>query len=479
MAQDDFDFLVQLNKAQLVVIDELGLVPSALAGRLASAIQQVADETVRGDHARSADYLAFEKKMIALIGAEASNLHMGRSRNDIGATRERLWMRQELLGILSRFAELRRSLLQLAERHVHTVIPSYTHAVQAQPISLAHYLLALASSFARDGERLLAAYGRINQSPLGAGALATSGFPLDRPRLGELLGFASLCDNSYDCISAATADVKAELASMLAVGAINIGRFAQDMIIQHADPLPAITLSDDMVGGSSIMPQKRNPGPLEALRSAASSVIADASAVSMIVHNTPFGDVADARGNALKRVLTVTAGAAEMLAVARRVVDGLIVIPELCRAKVERDYSTMTELADTLLREAGVSFRIGHKVAGELAKYGRSAGKAPGDIEFAEVARIYREVAGEELPLSEEQVRQAIDPQHFVATRRGWGGPQPQEVERMLARHRELLSEADSWLERENERLAAAAGRLEEAFAQRTRSQPAQGGVPD
>jgi argininosuccinate lyase len=463
MCNDDFDFLVLLNKAQLVSLQEEQLLSLESARRIAEATRFLVEESTSAD-LRSSDYLSFEKRLIEKMGDEASNLHMGRSRNDIGASRERMWMRQDFIAIVEIFIEAKRRLLDIAALHKETIIPSYSHAVQAQPISLAHYLLALASSFSRDMERLKHAYAHINQSPLGSGALATSSFPLNRDRLRQLLGFSVLCENSYDSIGAATVDTKVEFCSALSICALNIGRFTQDLLLQHADPLPAITLGDRLVGGSSIMPQKRNPGPLEKLRTLTSHVVADAHAVSIMVHNTPFGDVADARGIGLQRVLMVTSHAYNMMNELKSILDELVVFPELSMKKLEKDYSTMTEVAEMLLREFGLPFRIGHKVAKQLALLGRSAGIAPSEISFEAVSETYASITNETIPFSKERYLMAVDPKQFVFSRAGLGGPQPTETERMLNAQRAELDSFKQWFDSEAQDVQNAYQHLEDSF---------------
>src|SRR5262249_26084884 len=159
-------------------------------------------------------------------------------------------------------------------------------------------------------------------------------------------------------------------------------RFSQDLVIQFGDPAPGLNLGDELVGHSSIMPQKRNPGPVERLRMLSSAVVGDAQTVFIVAHNTPVGDVGDVRGNLSRRVQEVTAGAIQMYKTLGTILGGLVVRPDLTLAKVDKDFSTMTELADVLLREGGIPFRTGHHVAGEVAAYGREHGKPPKDITY-------------------------------------------------------------------------------------------------
>ena len=461
---DSYPILVQLNQAQLVMLAETGLLPRAFARDMARGIQRVVNAPVKPGARRSGDYLVFEKQLIEIVGPDASKLHMGRSRIDMGATTERMVLRDELLAVFEELAAARERLLELAGKNVETIIPGYTHAVQAQPTSLGHYLSAHAEALERDADRLRSAYGRVNQSPLGSAAFGTSGFPLKRERLAELLGFPALIENSFDATGLGTMDTKAEVAAALAISALTLGRFAQDLVIQYSDPSPGLMLADKLTGQSSIMPQKRNPGVLERLRYTSSAVVGDAQTVWIVSHNTPVGDVGDVRSNLLNRAVLVTTGARKMYAALREIAGGLVVRPERTLAEVDADYSTMTELADTLLREAGVPFRTGHEFASELTTYGRANGKRPKDLTYTEATEIYRKATGQKLPLTDAQFRQAIDARFMVFNRKGRGGPQPPEVRRMLAAQQQRVAGDQSWVKAEKGRLTAAYANLEREF---------------
>ena len=192
------EFLDRINKASIVMLDETGIVPPALAARIAQGIAQVIVNDRDLPPQGSADYLDYEPRLIAVAGPEASRLHTGRSRQDLAGTIARMNLRDGLLRECEALVTARDRLLLLAERHRETIIPAYTHGVQAQPTTFAHYLLAFGAALARHTERLRQAYARVNRSPLGTAALATSSFPLDRPRLAALLGFEGLVENAYD-----------------------------------------------------------------------------------------------------------------------------------------------------------------------------------------------------------------------------------------------------------------------------------------
>src|SRR6476661_1647329 len=232
------EFLEQINKASIVMLDEARIVPHAIAGAIAKGIAQVIAQEREASRRRSADYLDYEPRLTAACGADASRLHTGRSRQDIASTIARMNLRDGLLAEMEALATARDKLLTVASRHTETIIPAYTHGVQAQPTTFAHYLLALAAALGRQTERMQQAYGRINRNPLGAAALATSSFPLDRERLAVLLGFEGLVENAYDANHFAPVDSALDVAGALAISAIQLGQFAQDLHTQYAEPQP-------------------------------------------------------------------------------------------------------------------------------------------------------------------------------------------------------------------------------------------------
>ena len=212
---------------------------------------------------------------------------------------------------------------------------------------------------------------------------------------------------------------------------------------------------------SSIMPQKRNPRPVDRLRSRATDVVAGAQAVTLAAHNTHTG-MNDYRTT--EPLFEVTTNATRLYVAWARLLAGLRVDPEAARAALEADYSTMTEVADVLLRRAEVPFRVAHHYASELTQYGRSRGKRPMDLTDAEFESVYREVTGAELPLPAAVIRDAIDPGNMVRQRQGLGGPQPDEVRRMLQLQNASVVDDRGWLKSEVARLALLAEALDAAF---------------
>jgi argininosuccinate lyase len=459
------EFLDQINKACIVMLHEAGIVPRAHAARIAAGIAKVIDDmraevTQSGIPRRSADYLDYEPRLIAAVGPDASRLHSGRSRQDIASTIARMNLRDGLTQEIDALIIAREKLLALAAQHIETIIPAYTHGVQAQPTTFAHYLHALVAALTRQTQRLREVYTRVNRNPLGAAALATSSFPIDRRRLETLLGFEGLLENAYDANHLAPVDSALDVAGALSIAAVQIGQFAQDLHTQYADTQPWFLLAEGgLTGVSSIMPQKRNPAALEQLRAQSSIMLGEMHTVFLISHNNRTGmfdyrmydPVPYARPLQVFKLLQQVAG-------------GLVVNKERALAEVRADYSTTTEIADALMQKVDVPFRIGHHFASKLTDYGRGKGLKLGDIPYAEAARIYHEQTQQALPLSEAAFREVISAEYMVFGRRGIGGPQPAEVHRMLTRERAEVAADRDWLNDRLAHLTRAQSSLEAAF---------------
>ena len=455
------EFLDQINKASVVMLDKTRIVPRALAVKIAQGIAQVIAQERTSTPQRSADYLDYEPRLLAAAGPDASRLHTGRSRQDIASTIARMNLRDGLTQEIEALVIAREKLLALAAKHTETIIPAYTHGVQAQPTTFAHYLLALAAMLARQTERLQQVYQRVNRNPLGAAALATSSFPLDRQHLGVLLGFKGLVENAFDANHLAPVDSALEVAGALSIAAIQIGQFAQDMHAQYAEPVPWFMLAaGELTGVSSIMPQKRNPAALEQLRAQASTMAGDMHTVFLVAHNTRIG-MFDYR----MYDPVPCARPLQVFRLFQQVVDGIVVNKERALAEVHADYSTTTEIADALLQRADVPFRVGHHFASQLTDYGRSKGLRLHEIPYAVAARIYAADTQQKLPLNEKDFREVISAEYMVFGRKGLGGPQLAEVNRMLADEQENAAADRAKLKDCNDHLARAQAALDQAFA--------------
>lgn len=471
---DAFARIGEINRASLVMTVETGIVPRALGRTIAQALDTVQANAAEPHASRPDDYLRIEPLITAIAGPDATRMHAGRSRQDIIPTVLKLEQRDRLLDLAAALDDARASLLAVAEREAATVIPAYTNGVQAQPTTLGHYLLGYAAAMARDSDRLHEAWARVNRSPLGAAALGTSSFPVDRARLAALLGFDAPVENSYDAGQLAPMDLGLELTGLAANLATTAGSFSQDLYAQYHQTRPWILLREGaLTGPSSIMPQKRNPVAIYTLRMKASDVVGGAMAFTIMAHNVDSG-MPDYKRNQMIPPARTLAVAAEMCRRWVSVLDGLVVDRERAADEVAADYSTTTELADTLQREADVPFRLGHHFASELVTYGRSHNLRPADLPFDEVKRIYAEAAAgaglpqdmpKDLPLSEARFRETLSATGMIAAAKGFGGPQPAEVARMLGVAKDKLAADRAWLSAKRDGLAKARAGLDAAFA--------------
>jgi argininosuccinate lyase len=469
---DRFFWLSRINCASAVMVVESGIVPRALGAKIFDAITQVDAAGDQPGAARSGDYLVVEKDLMAAGGADISRLHSGRSRQDIGATMQRLITREDFLAAFEKLNGMRDAILALAAQAPNAILPAYTWGVQAQPVTLGHYLSAYANAFERQAVRMREAYARLNQSPLGAAALGTSSFPIDRVRLSELLGFDAPVENSLDANQISPIDGGAELAGLATSGALTLGTFIADVTAQYAQTEPWIILTEGSETGiSSMMPQKRNPRGLVYLRAEASTLIGEANTFALIAHNVGAGmsDYKDS-GNPKQYPDEILRDMAALFAHADAVIRTMRFRPDRALDEVNSDYSTTTELADTLQREADVPFRIGHHFASELVNYGRGHHLRAREIPYAEAQRIYASIAADakmetKLPLSEEQFRRSLTAENMVSASKGLGGPQPAEVARMLAGAKHRLGADETWLDATRAKLADAARKLDQAFA--------------
>ena len=465
--RDEFYWLGELNKAAAVMVVEQGIVPRPLGKPIADAVAQVIADASKQGARRSGDYLQVEQLIIAIAGPDGTRLHSGRSRQDINATRMRLFQRDQVLSTLRALNLAREALIGFASAHPDAIVPAYTVGVQAQPVSFGHYILAYTQALERDAVRLAQAFATVNRSPLGSAALGTSSFPVNRPRLAELMGFDGVIENSLDANQLSPIDTGVELVGVAASIALTVGAFVSDLEAQYRLTTPWLTLQEgELTGTSSIMPQKRNPVGINDVRIAASETLGIATTYLFKAHNVPHG-VPDYKGNDPIQAL---ARAADTLARLTAVVRQLNFNEERALEEVNADYATTTELADILQRDADVPFRVGHHFASELVTYGRGHGLRPSQIPFTVAQEVYAKAAAHfgrtetRLPLDEASFRGALTPENMVRSSRGLGGPQPAEVRRMLEAQRKQLASDQGWIAEREAKLASASARLEEAF---------------
>lgn len=371
-------------------------------------------------------------------GEVAGKMHTARSRNDIAITLYRMTARKELLKLAAAVAELRCVLLDLAARNIETIMPAHTHTQPAQPTTLAHYLIGATEFLARDAARIQSAFAHVNLSPLGAAALTTTGFPIDRYRTEKFLGFEGLAENSYAAIAAI--DYLTESAATVAVAMVNLGKLIQDLLLWSTREFGFLRLSDAFVQSSSIMPQKRNPVALEHARILSSRALGEAQAVLTCAHNTPFGDINDSEDDLQPLIFTMFTDAVRALQLLAGAVRTVTVDQAELKRRAGKDFLTVTELADTLVRSEGLSFREAHHlVARTVQECGRN------DDPAAIAVTLLTLKPG--LRLTRAQVETALDPGNFIRIRKIEGGPAPERTREAVARARSEQAEMEAWIE--------------------------------
>ncbi|HYL38690.1 MAG TPA: argininosuccinate lyase [Bryobacteraceae bacterium] len=450
-AQRNFlDALLEIHYAHTRMLARQGILMRAEEHTLRQALDRLDRNQIasaRYDGSCEDLFFYIENLLEEDCGPLAGKMHTARSRNDIAITLYRMTLRRALLELAGVVAEVRLAVLDLAARHIDTVMPAHTHTQPAQPTTLAHYLLAAAEFLARDAARIQAAFARVNRSPLGACAITTTGFPIDRGMTAELLGFEGLAENSYGAI--ASIDYLTESAASVAVCMVNAGKLVQDLLLWSTREFRFLRISDAFVQSSSIMPQKRNPVALEHARILASRALGEAQAVLTCAHNTPFGDINDSEDDLQPLVFTMFTDASRSL----RLLAGLLRTAEVDRerlaSRAAADFMTVTELADTLVRRAGISFREAHTLVSNAVTMA-GANDSPQAIAAALLD------LKPSLSLSREEIERSLDPMNFVSVRSIVGGPAPEVVGEALIRARGEQAEIKLWLEEKQQKLDAA-----------------------
>jgi argininosuccinate lyase len=440
---------MRINRASAIM-----LAARSLLGRdEAAAILRALDDIEAATDVAALPYTGEHEDFFFLVEAEltrrlgvgiAGKLHMGRSRNDIDHTVFKMALKERLAGLLDDLLGTISRLLEVAEANRATLVVAYTHGQPAQPTTYGHYLGALIELLLRDVERGRQASRYPDMCSMGAAAITTSGFPLDRAMMADLLGFAEVQENAYGCIAAN--DYLTSVYGALRLLFVHLGRFVQDLNTWTGFEVGHLHVPDGYVQVSSIMPQKRNPVAVEHLRLLCSLAAGRASATIDVLHNTPFTDVNDAEGE------VQVAGYAAFDAGSRalRLLTGLVgaarVDESRVRRHIEESCITATELADSLVRAEGISFRQAHEIVASLVREMLGRGDRFATVPYAAFTRTFAAVAGRSPRLDEAELRRYTTPEHFVAVRTLPGGPAPAPLAASFARYRGELAAARAWL---------------------------------
>ena len=443
-----YEPMLAANTAHVVMLHRCGIITHENAAALLGALAQVEAMSVEQLTYRAGVedlFFAMEGKLIELAGsAYGGNLQLARSRNDLGYALTRLALRPLILSVTADLLTLRESTLAFAREHLNTLMPGYTHTQPAQPTTMAHYAAGMLAVLERDTARLRFAYATNNQSPLGAAAMTGTGFAIDRQLVADLLGFDAVLLSTYDSIGAS--DNLTDVAGALTSLGVNLSRFTKDMLFWATQESGAIRIDDSFIQISSIMPQKRNPVVLEHLRARISRMMAQAQGINLQCHNIPFGDTQDIEDEIFPLLFGSLETAQEILQLYRALIDTLEVNVAHLRQRAGAGFTSVTELADTLVRQCSLPFRQAHGLVSGLVHYARENNIAPEEATAAMLREVAAETLGIDVNLPEAQFKRALDPRAFVEARVLPGGAAPSATGAVLLAQGDAVGADLAWL---------------------------------
>ena len=417
------------SKAHATMLAACGIISDSDRDAIHDGLVQIAEEIASGSFAFSAAlediHMNIESRLADIIGEPARRLHTARSRNDQVATDFRLWVREAIDSVDAALAALQHALVERASEHAETLMPGYTHLQTAQPVTFGFHLMAYVEMFGRDRGRFADARKRLNESPLGAAALAGTSFPTDRQMTASLLGFDRPAANAMDAVS--DRDFALEFLAAAAICAVHMSRFAEEIVIWCADGFGFVSLSDAFTTGSSIMPQKRNPDAAELVRAKPGRIIGSLNALLIVLKGLPL-----AYGKDMQEDKEGVFDAADALAIALAATTGMVsdmtANPAAMRAALTRGFPTATDLADYLVRDLGMPFREAHHVSGAIVAMAAEKSCDLDGLSLAEMQSVEPRITA--------AVLKVLSCDAAVAMRTSFGGTAPDEVRARIAEAR-------------------------------------------
>ena len=426
LAQHD----IRGSKAHAAMLAQQGIISGEDNTAIQNGLDQIADEIAAGnfvfDPALEDVHMNVEARLKALIGEPAGRLHTGRSRNDQVATDMRLWLRDTLDAVEGGLRDLQAALLDQAQAHAGTIMPGFTHLQPAQPVTFGHHLLAYVEMFGRDRGRLADARRRMNESPLGAAALAGTSFPIDRENTAAALGFDRPASNSMDTVS--DRDFCLEFLAAGSIAAVHLSRLAEELVLWTSPAFGLMRLPDGLTTGSSIMPQKRNADAAELVRGKTGRVIGALVSLLTMLKGLPM-----TYGKDMQEDKEPVFDAAETLMLAipasTAMIAGLVVDKEAMRAMTAQGFLTATDLADWLVRVLGLPFREAHHVSGSLVKMAEDAGCGLEDLSLESMQQVEARI--------DASIFDVLTVEASVSSRTSFGGTAPERVAEAVAEARD------------------------------------------
>jgi argininosuccinate lyase len=431
LAEDD----IRGSMAHARALERAKVLTAAELQQLISGLEAVRDEVHQGkmkwDPALEDVHMNIEARLTEIVGPLGGKLHTGRSRNDQVATDLRLWARRSAEEIAEAIDRLCGALVDRAEENVTTLLPGYTHLQRAQPIRLAHHFLAWFEMLRRDRGRLDDARRRMNELPLGAGAIAGTTFDIDRHKVAEELGFDRPMANSMD--ATASRDFLAELASALAITAVHLSRIGEEIVLWSSQEFGFVELDDAFATGSSMMPQKKNPDVAELVRGKSARVIGDLVSLLTLEKGLPLGYNRDLQEDKVPIFDAVSTLAISLEALTGALLTANFRIDRM-RAALGAGYVTATEVAD-FLAARGVPFREAHEITGKLVREAMARGVPLHEVPIAVMRGFH--------PALDDKVLAVLDPEVAIERRTGFGSPAASQIKLALATARQILGRSD------------------------------------
>ncbi|HEY3326062.1 MAG TPA: argininosuccinate lyase [Novimethylophilus sp.] len=425
------EFDIQGSLAHAAMLAAQGIIGQDDLAAIERGMAEIRDEIRSGSFEWLLDledvHLNIEKRLTDKVGDAGKRLHTARSRNDQVATDVRLWLRAKVDEILSLIRALQLSILDLAEAHADTVMPGFTHLQVAQPVTFGHHLMAYFEMLKRDAGRFADARRRINRLPLGAAALAGSGYPVDREMVAHSLGFDGVCENSLDAVS--DRDFAIEFTAAAALVMTHLSRFSEELILWSSPRFGFVDIADRYCTGSSIMPQKKNPDVPELVRGKTGRVNGHLVALLTLMKGQPLAYNKDNQED--KEPLFDTADTlTDTLAIYADMLRGVKVDKEAMRRAVLEGFATATDLADYLVKK-GLPFRDAHEAVARAVRHAESKDCDLADLPLEELKQFSA--------LADEDVYAVLTPEGSLASRRHLGGTAPERVRQAIAKARTEL----------------------------------------
>jgi argininosuccinate lyase len=423
---------IEGSRAHAAMLAATGIITDsdadAIREGLLTVLSEIEGGTFQFSTALEDIHMNVESRLKELIGEPAGRLHTARSRNDQVATDFRLWVRDQCDAVIPAIRALQKALLGQAEAGANWVMPGFTHLQTAQPVTWGHHMLAYVEMLGRDASRFADARARMNESPLGTAALAGTSFPIDREMTAKALGFDRPAANSLDAVS--DRDFALEFLSSASICAMHLSRFAEELVIWSSAQFRFVTMSDRFSTGSSIMPQKKNPDAAELVRAKIGRILGATVGLFTVMKGLPLTYSKD-----MQEDKEQVFDAADSLMLALAAMEGMVrdmtANPDALRAAASSGFSTATDLADWLVREAGLPFREAHHVTGRLVALAEGEGVDLPDLTLDQMKSAHDAIT--------EDVFTVLGVDNSVGSRTSYGGTAPDQVRAQIARWKETL----------------------------------------